>query len=269
MARAIARGVYAATPPTATFSGLVVASQLRCRVHATAMQLRVLGSIRHCIAKAQPCAMTMRNCSPALQSLAPWPAASARAGDVAELEILGFSDDGGVFAFEEYGVQDGSGFPYANRYYIDTATTNSCREHRSVCAWTTKTPRSTLRAAKSRSRRKDRQPGRARGQSRLHRRLQRGDRILGRSVPHGGQPAADLLSGRRAAGIPARGDSAERHRAVARAWARSTAFACCASMHATAGRRRYCMRTSQSRRAAAARTATVSAACRRSSWKHS
>ncbi|WP_376704623.1 DUF2259 domain-containing protein [Mesorhizobium sp. ISC25] len=47
--------------------------------------------------------------------------AAARAGDVAELEILGFSRDGGVFAFEEYGVQDGSGFPYANRYYIDTA----------------------------------------------------------------------------------------------------------------------------------------------------
>ena len=47
---------------------------------------------------------------------------AARAGDVAELEILGFTKDGGVFAFEEYGVADGSGFPYANRYYIDTAT---------------------------------------------------------------------------------------------------------------------------------------------------
>ncbi|QPC93406.1 DUF2259 domain-containing protein [Mesorhizobium sp. INR15] len=46
---------------------------------------------------------------------------AAHAGDVAELEILGFSKDGGVFAFEEYGVQDGSGFPYANRYYIDTS----------------------------------------------------------------------------------------------------------------------------------------------------
>ncbi|UVK45037.1 DUF2259 domain-containing protein [Mesorhizobium sp. AR07] len=45
---------------------------------------------------------------------------TAHAGDVAELEILGFTRDGGVFAFEEYGVQDGSGFPYANRYYIDT-----------------------------------------------------------------------------------------------------------------------------------------------------
>lgn len=46
---------------------------------------------------------------------------TAQAGDVAELEILGFSQDGSVFAFEEYGVQDGSGFPYANRYYINTA----------------------------------------------------------------------------------------------------------------------------------------------------
>jgi len=48
--------------------------------------------------------------------------ATATAGDVAKLEILGFSKDGGVFAFEEYGVQDGSGFPYANRYYIDTGS---------------------------------------------------------------------------------------------------------------------------------------------------
>lgn len=47
---------------------------------------------------------------------------TARAGDAAGLEILGFSQDGNVFAFEEYGVQDGSGFPYANRYYIDTAS---------------------------------------------------------------------------------------------------------------------------------------------------
>ena len=34
--------------------------------------------------------------------------------------ILGFSPDGGVFAFEEFGVQDGSGFAYANVYMIDT-----------------------------------------------------------------------------------------------------------------------------------------------------
>jgi predicted secreted protein len=44
----------------------------------------------------------------------------ACAGDTAELNILGFSQDGRIFAFEEYGVQDGSGFPYANRFYIDT-----------------------------------------------------------------------------------------------------------------------------------------------------
>jgi predicted secreted protein len=45
----------------------------------------------------------------------------AAAGDTATLEILGFSKDGGVFAFEEYGRQDGSGFPFANRFYIDVA----------------------------------------------------------------------------------------------------------------------------------------------------
>jgi len=49
-------------------------------------------------------------------------ATSARAGDTAELDILGFSADGGIFAFEEYSIQDGSGFPYANRFYIDVAT---------------------------------------------------------------------------------------------------------------------------------------------------
>lgn len=43
----------------------------------------------------------------------------ARAGDAAALNILGFSEDGGIFAFEQYGVQDGSGFPYAVRFYID------------------------------------------------------------------------------------------------------------------------------------------------------
>ena len=47
---------------------------------------------------------------------------TAHAGDTAEVEILGFSQDGDIFAFEEYGIQDGSGFPYANRYYISTTT---------------------------------------------------------------------------------------------------------------------------------------------------
>jgi len=47
---------------------------------------------------------------------------SAFAGDLAKRHIHGFSVDGGLFAFEEYGVQDGSGFPYSNIYVIDTAT---------------------------------------------------------------------------------------------------------------------------------------------------
>ena len=46
-------------------------------------------------------------------------ATPAVAGDTANLNILRFSADGRTFAFEEYGIQDGSGFPYANRYYLD------------------------------------------------------------------------------------------------------------------------------------------------------
>ncbi len=49
-------------------------------------------------------------------------AAIARAGTVAEVEIIGFSENGEIFAFEEYGIQDGSGFPFANRFYVETAS---------------------------------------------------------------------------------------------------------------------------------------------------
>lgn len=49
-------------------------------------------------------------------------ATAAAAGDYADREIIGFSPDGRFFAFEEYGIQDGSGFPYANIYVIDTTT---------------------------------------------------------------------------------------------------------------------------------------------------
>ncbi len=45
---------------------------------------------------------------------------AARAGDYAEREIIGFSQEGDYFAFEEYGVQDGSGFPYSSIYIVDT-----------------------------------------------------------------------------------------------------------------------------------------------------
>ena len=44
----------------------------------------------------------------------------ACAGDFASVQPLGFSADGNVFAFEEYGVQDGSGFPYSNIFFVDT-----------------------------------------------------------------------------------------------------------------------------------------------------
>lgn len=46
----------------------------------------------------------------------------ANAGDFAEFRSLGFSPDGSVFAFEQYGIQDGSGFPYAERYFINVET---------------------------------------------------------------------------------------------------------------------------------------------------
>jgi predicted secreted protein len=46
--------------------------------------------------------------------------AAACAGDFADREIIGFSPDGASFAFEEYGVEDGSGFPYSNTYVIGT-----------------------------------------------------------------------------------------------------------------------------------------------------
>lgn len=41
------------------------------------------------------------------------------AGDYATLNFIGFSKDGKYLAFEEYGTQDGSGFPYSNIYFVD------------------------------------------------------------------------------------------------------------------------------------------------------
>lgn len=43
----------------------------------------------------------------------------AFAGDFAEVEIHGFSEDGSRFVFEQYGIQDGSGFPYSELFAID------------------------------------------------------------------------------------------------------------------------------------------------------
>ncbi len=47
--------------------------------------------------------------------------ANAFAGDYAKLNFIGFSVDGKYLAFEEYGTQDGSGFPYSNIYIVETA----------------------------------------------------------------------------------------------------------------------------------------------------
>jgi len=44
----------------------------------------------------------------------------AIAGDYAERHILGFSPDGKTFAFEQFGIQDGSGFPYTDIFVVDT-----------------------------------------------------------------------------------------------------------------------------------------------------
>lgn len=45
----------------------------------------------------------------------------ALAGDRALLEVIGYSPDGRHFAFEEFGIQDGSGFPFSHIYVIDLA----------------------------------------------------------------------------------------------------------------------------------------------------
>jgi predicted secreted protein len=45
----------------------------------------------------------------------------AVAGDYASRDVIGFSPDGRYFAFEQYGVQDGSGFPYSEIVIIDTS----------------------------------------------------------------------------------------------------------------------------------------------------
>lgn len=44
----------------------------------------------------------------------------AFAGDIAAFQTLGFSPDGKIFAFEQYGIQDGSGFSYSEIFVIDT-----------------------------------------------------------------------------------------------------------------------------------------------------
>ncbi len=74
----------------------------------------------------------MRHLTPKARTLAAAPLAAtafallvslgttpAFAGDYARVDVMGFSADGSRFAFEEYGTQDGSGFPYSNIYLFD------------------------------------------------------------------------------------------------------------------------------------------------------
>ncbi len=46
-------------------------------------------------------------------------ATSSQAGTLSRLGVTGFSPDGAYYAFEQYGVQDGSGFPFSNITIID------------------------------------------------------------------------------------------------------------------------------------------------------
>ncbi len=45
---------------------------------------------------------------------------NAVAGDFSSVRSIGFSADGKYYAFEQYGIQDGSGFPYAEIFIINT-----------------------------------------------------------------------------------------------------------------------------------------------------
>ena len=44
---------------------------------------------------------------------------SSYSGDTSSYELLGFSKDGKYLAFERYGYQDGSGFPYSEIFFVD------------------------------------------------------------------------------------------------------------------------------------------------------
>jgi len=46
-------------------------------------------------------------------------ASPALAGDRAQIDLIGYSPDGSYLAFEEFGIQDGSGFAYSNVFVID------------------------------------------------------------------------------------------------------------------------------------------------------
>ncbi|MBY3255299.1 DUF2259 domain-containing protein [Rhizobium laguerreae] len=42
------------------------------------------------------------------------------AGDIANIQPIGFSADGKVFGFQEFGIKESGNLPYSNTYFIDT-----------------------------------------------------------------------------------------------------------------------------------------------------
>jgi len=46
---------------------------------------------------------------------------TAIGADRSEFDLIGYSPDGKFFAFEEFGIQDGSGFPHSTIFIIDVA----------------------------------------------------------------------------------------------------------------------------------------------------
>ncbi len=48
-----------------------------------------------------------------------WALAPASASEDAHLRVIGFSEDGRYFAFEEYGTAEGSGSPFSSLYIVD------------------------------------------------------------------------------------------------------------------------------------------------------
>ena len=77
---------------------------------------------------------------------------TVQAGDFAERRIIGFSPSGSHFAFEQFGIQDGSGFPYSEIFVINMKTDT----------WVSGTPirvrlkneKATLHQARTRARKK-------------------------------------------------------------------------------------------------------------------
>lgn len=65
---------------------------------------------------------TVRPAASGVLALALLAATPAVAGDLAYIDYLGYSADGRYFAFEEYGIQDGSGFPFSNIFVVDLPT---------------------------------------------------------------------------------------------------------------------------------------------------